>query len=133
MFVLDTRLAADTLPVIDLPLSTVRLMRDANYPWLVLVPRRADVVELIDLDPADQHVLLDEIARASHALRSVVTADKLNIAALGNVVSQLHVHVIARRTTDPAWPRPVWGAVPATPYAEGAAEALAQRLATTLR
>lgn len=131
-FVLDARLAADSLPVIDLALSSVRLMRDASYPWLLVVPRRAELVELIDLAPEEQHALWAELARVSHALRATVPCDKLNVAALGNVVSQLHVHVIARRQGDAAWPRPVWGAVPATPYASGAAEQLAARLAAAL-
>lgn len=132
-FLLDARLDADTVAVVELPLSTVRLMRDANYAWLVLVPRRASATELIDLTDADQLVLTAEIAAASRALRACVPCDKLNVAALGNVVPQLHVHVIARRRDDPAWPRPVWGAVPAVPYPAGEAEALAQRIAAGLR
>jgi diadenosine tetraphosphate (Ap4A) HIT family hydrolase len=132
VFTLDARLEADSLPVIELPLSAVRLMRDASYPWLLLVPRREHLVELIDLAPSDQRVLFDEIAKVSHVLRSTVPCDKLNVAALGNVVSQLHVHVIARRHGDAAWPKPVWGAVPASPYAPGDAEALAARIAAAL-
>lgn len=130
-FTLDDRLARDTLAVIDLPLCSVRLMRDANYAWLVLVPRR-EVIEIVDLAASDQQQLTSEIATVSAVLRAMVPCDKLNVAALGNVVPQLHVHVIARRTTDPAWPRPVWGAVPATAYGEGEAEALARRLAAAL-
>jgi diadenosine tetraphosphate (Ap4A) HIT family hydrolase len=132
-FALDSRLAADSVAVADLPLSAVRLVRDANYPWLLLIPRRAALGELTDLDAAERSTLMEEIARASAALQSTVPCDKLNVAALGNVVPQLHVHVIARRRGDPAWPRPVWGAVPAKPYASGAAEALAERLAERLK
>jgi len=132
-FALDARLEADSLPVFELPLSAVRLMRDANYPWLLLVPRRASAVELVDLSPDDQVRLAGEIAAVSHALRACVSCDKLNVAALGNVVPQLHVHVIARRRDDVAWPRPVWGAVPARPYPAGEAEALVQRIAAALR
>jgi diadenosine tetraphosphate (Ap4A) HIT family hydrolase len=132
-FLLDARLEADTLAVAELPLSVVRLMRDANYPWLLLVPRRANVVEIVDLSPDDQVRLVGEIAAVSHALRASVPCEKLNVAALGNVVAQLHVHVIARRGDDPAWPRPVWGAVPARPYPAGEAEQLAQRIAAALR
>jgi diadenosine tetraphosphate (Ap4A) HIT family hydrolase len=132
-FLLDPRLAADTIPVVELPLSAVRLMRDASYPWLVLVPRRAGLAEIVDLAAAERGELMAEIALASEALRAVAPCDKLNVAALGNVVRQLHVHVVARRTADPAWPKPVWGAVPLKPYAPGEAEALAGALAARLR
>ena len=90
-------------------------IKDANYPWLLLVPRRPDVSEIIDLDEVEQAQLMTEIARAARALKAVTECDKLNIAALGNAVAQLHVHVIARRRNDVAWPKPVWGAVPIVP------------------
>jgi diadenosine tetraphosphate (Ap4A) HIT family hydrolase len=131
-FVLDPRLAADTIPIAALPLSAALLMRDANYPWLILVPRRAGVSEIVDLDAADRVALIEEIARASAALRSVVQPEKLNVGALGNVVPQLHVHVVARRRGDPAWPGPVWGRA-RVPYPAGAAETLAAALAAHLR
>jgi diadenosine tetraphosphate (Ap4A) HIT family hydrolase len=115
-FVLDTRLAADTLAVGDLPLSRVLLTNDDRFPWLVLVPRRPGLIELDDL-PRDLRItLLDEIELAGNALRKLCAPDKLNVAALGNVVSQLHVHVIARFRVDPAWPRPVWGVGEPVPY-----------------
>ena len=113
---LHPQLDKDTAAVGDLPLCRLLLIRDANYPWLVLVPRRADVTEIIDLDEGAQAQLMTEITRVSHALREITRCDKLNVAALGNAVPQLHVHIIARRRTDAAWPRPVWGAVPASPY-----------------
>src|SRR5215470_18204937 len=94
---LDPRLAQDSIGLGDLPLSRVLLMNDANYPWLILVPRRENLVELIDLDDAGQMTLMAEVARAARAVRDVTACDKLNIAALGNTVRQLHVHVIARR------------------------------------
>jgi diadenosine tetraphosphate (Ap4A) HIT family hydrolase len=131
-FALDPRIEEDSLTVAELPLSTVRLMRDANYPWLVLVPRRTGITEIIDLDAAERVQLMTEIALASQALRQAVAVDKLNVAALGNVVPQLHVHVIGRRRGDAAWPRPVWGAVPPGPYRAGEAEALAAALAKQL-
>ena len=131
-FVLDPQLDADTFAVCDLPLSAVRLMRDANYPWLLLIPRRPDLAEITDLPAADQRQLMDEIAQASEALKAVVPVDKINVAALGNVVRQLHVHVIARRRDDAAWPKPVWGAAPKKDYAAGAAEARAGALAAPL-
>ena len=91
------------------PLSRVLVIKDANYPWLLLVPRRPASCEMIDLDEIEQAQLMAEIARVARVLKSVTRCDKLNIAALGNVVPQLHVHVIARRKTDTAWPKPVWG------------------------
>jgi diadenosine tetraphosphate (Ap4A) HIT family hydrolase len=111
-FTLDPRLAADTLPVVDLALSTVRLMRDANYPWLLLVPRRDGLTELVDLAPADRGQLMTEISWVSDVLRDCVACEKLNVAALGMIVRQLHVHVVARTSADAAWPKPVWGAAP---------------------
>ncbi|GAB2520783.1 HIT domain-containing protein [Lysobacter humi (ex Lee et al. 2017)] len=122
---LHPRLRDDTHHVVSLALADVLLMDDANYPWLILVPRVAGAVEWVGLDPADAHRLLDEITLASAVLRELVTPDKLNVAALGNVVAQLHVHVVARFEGDAAWPRPVWGAVPARAYdARGLGERL---------
>jgi diadenosine tetraphosphate (Ap4A) HIT family hydrolase len=116
MFALDKRLATDTEPVADWPLCRVLLMRDANYPWLILVPRRDGARHLHELDAADQSQAMTEISRASAALESLHSPYKINVAALGNVVDQLHIHVIARFKTDPAWPGPVWGVVPALTY-----------------
>ena len=115
-FVLHPQFAADTVPVGDLPLSRVLLANDANYPWLILVPRRPALVELIDLEENAQAQLLAEIDAAARALKAITECEKLNIAALGNVVPQLHVHVIGRRHSDAAWPKPVWGAVPPIAY-----------------
>jgi len=116
MFVLHERLDADTAFVTDWPLCRVLLLNDANYPWVVLVPRRHGVSELHELDPADRQTLTEEVADASRRLQNHVKAAKMNVAALGNVVPQLHVHVIARFTDDPAWPRPIWGVLPTKPY-----------------
>ena len=116
VFMLDERLAADTHLVGDFELSRVLLMDDARFPWLILVPRHPNVRELIELPRDEQHELLDEINRCSHVLHALFKPDKLNVAALGNQVPQLHVHVIARRKSDAAWPRPVWGVVPALDY-----------------
>jgi diadenosine tetraphosphate (Ap4A) HIT family hydrolase len=113
---LHPQLDADAITLGDLPLSRVLLAKDASYPWLLLVPRRAKAREIIDLDGADQAHLMSEIAAASRALKAVTTCDKLNVAAIGNLVPQLHVHVIARRRTDAAWPRPVWGVAPPVAY-----------------
>ena len=132
-FVLDPRLAADTVPVCELPLSRVLLLDDARFPWLVLVPRRQHAVELSDLAAADRHRLLDEISAASAALRTLCQPDKLNIAALGNVVAQLHVHVIARFASDCAWPQPVWGVGKAAPYSPAARDDRCAQLQRLLR
>jgi diadenosine tetraphosphate (Ap4A) HIT family hydrolase len=113
---LHPQLAQDTVPVGDLALARLLLANDGNYPWLILVPRRPGLVELIDLEENEQAQLLGEIANAARALKGITACDKLNIAALGNQVAQLHVHVIARRRSDVAWPNPVWGAMPPRAY-----------------
>jgi diadenosine tetraphosphate (Ap4A) HIT family hydrolase len=122
---LHPQLAADTHPLAALELCELRLMDDANYPWLILVPRVAAAREMIDLDQAQRHRLTDEIDLAARLLREAFRPHKLNVAALGNLVPQLHVHVIAREETDPAWPAPVWGRVAARPYPP---EALVERV-----
>jgi diadenosine tetraphosphate (Ap4A) HIT family hydrolase len=127
-FELDPRLAADTVYVADWALCRVLLMDDAQFPWLVLVPRRAGLAELDDLDADDRTRLLQEIQRAMQTLRDTVEYDKLNIGALGNIVRQLHVHVVARRRNDAAWPGQVWGHGRAVPYAEGARDQLVAAL-----
>ena len=106
---LDPQLEADTVPVGDLPLSRVLLTNDANYPWLILVPRLPALTEVIDLEENGQMQLLAEIDAAARTLKAATHCDKLNIAALGNQVAHLHVHVIARFRGDAAWPKPVWG------------------------
>ncbi|MCK7613360.1 HIT domain-containing protein [Roseibium sediminicola] len=131
-FNLNPRLEGDSLFVADLPLCAVRLMKDANYPWLLLVPRKSDLVEIIDLDEADQQQLMREIALASTCLRQVTDCEKLNVGALGNMVSQLHVHVIARFREDAAWPGPAWGVVPALAYEPDKAESLIDQLREAL-
>lgn len=113
---LHPQLADDTHPVAHFPLCDLQLMDDANHPWLILVPRVENAVEWIDLDEAQQLELAREISRASRVLQAVFQPHKLNVAALGNMVPQLHVHVIARFHEDIAWPRPVWGMATAQPY-----------------
>jgi diadenosine tetraphosphate (Ap4A) HIT family hydrolase len=113
---LHPQLAADTVPIGDLALSRVLLANDANYPWLILVPRRPGLVEIIDLDENAQIQLMGEIDAAARVLKAVTECEKLNIAAIGNIVAQLHVHVVARRHSDAAWPKPVWGAAPPAAY-----------------
>ena len=130
---LHPQIDADTVAVGDLALSRLLLANDANFPWTILVPRRAGLTELIDLDAAAQAQLLGEIDAVSRALKAVAACDKLNVAALGNVVAQLHVHVIARRRDDLAWPRPVWGAVPAATYDPAARDRLIGALRRELK
>ena len=127
-FSLHPRLAADTVPVADWGLSRVLLMNDARYPWLVLVPRRAGLTELHDLSHAESLVLTEELRRASSHLKTLTDAAKINVGALGNLVPQLHVHVVARNPGDAAWPVPVWGQGAAVPYEPAARDALLAKL-----
>ncbi|WP_444679186.1 HIT family protein [Halomonas sp. E19] len=113
---LDERLAQDSYPVTELPLCQLRVMNDRRYCWLLLIPRRDHVSEVFDLDDADQRQLWHEATRLGALLKEMTDCDKINIATLGNVVAQLHVHVVARRRDDPAWPGPVWGHGQAEPY-----------------
>ncbi|AMO67801.1 HIT hydrolase [gamma proteobacterium BDW918] len=116
MFELHEALARDCAFVGDLALCRLLLMNDKQYPWLILVPRRAEMREICDLSGDDQLQYLQESNLCSAVLRSEFGAEKLNIAALGNMVPQLHIHHIARFSSDPAWPKPVWGQLPAKPY-----------------
>ena len=129
---LDPQLERDTVAVGDLPLSRVALMNDANFPWLIVVPRRVGAVEIFDLDDGERTRLTSELAVLARLLKDLTGCDKINIAAIGNIVSQLHVHVIARRRDDPAWPRPVWGALPARPYEGAERDRLIQALRRTI-
>lgn len=115
-FLLHPRLAADCHVAGDFPLCRLLLMNDANYPWFILVPRRENLREIYELSETDQRQLLLESSQLSRALMQTFKGDKLNIAALGNVVPQLHLHHIVRFQNDPAWPAPVWGKHPAAPY-----------------
>ncbi len=116
MFVLDERLKNDTCLMGDLPLCRVLLMNDSRYPWLILVPRQADISEVFQLSAPQQQTLWQETTQVAHALNTLFAADKMNIATLGNVVNQLHMHVVARMRNDAAWPAPVWGKGTAEPY-----------------
>jgi diadenosine tetraphosphate (Ap4A) HIT family hydrolase len=131
---LHPQLAADTVPVGDMALSRVLLTNDANYSWLILVPRKPGLVDLIDLSANEQARFLKELDASARALKALTSCDKLNVAALGNQVAQLHVHVIARFRGDDAWPKPVWGVAPPRPCEPAPREALLaalrQRLAT---
>jgi len=132
MFVLDSRLQQDTVWMGDYPLCSLLLMNDAQYPWFILVPRREDVSELFQLDTADQLQLWQETNRLAEVLKDCFSADKMNVATLGNMVSQLHMHVIVRRREDAAWPAPVWGKHPAQAYTPEQLAALKVRLRLVL-
>jgi len=116
MFALDPRLQQDTLPIGDFPLCRLLLMNDAHYPWFILVPRRTAVSEVFELDRLDQQALWHESVELAQILKDVFAADKINLATLGNVVSQLHMHLVVRFQQDATWPAPVWGKHPAEPY-----------------
>ncbi len=132
-FDLDPRLAADSHLLANGPLSQLRLMDDQRFAWLLLVPRVAGASELIDLGESAQQVLLAEVGEVSRVLRSAVPCDKLNIGALGNIVEQLHVHVLARCRGDAAWPGPVWGTAGAMRMELPARTELTRRLRSALR
>ena len=128
VFDLDGRLEADSIFIADGPLSQFRLMNDARYPWLVLVPKVFNANEWVDLPQQDQQILLSEINTAVKILREQFDCEKINIGALGNIVRQLHVHVIARTSNDEAWPGPVWGQGKAKTYSAAALEILIGKL-----
>lgn len=132
MFTLDSRLQQDTLPIGDFPLCRLLLSNDANYPWFILVPRREDISELFQLDVTDQQQLWRETTALAEVLKDSFDADKMNVATLGNVVSQLHMHVIVRKRDDAAWPAPVWGKHPSKPYSAQQVEAIRDRLRVVL-
>lgn len=125
MFELHPRLAQDSQVIGEFDLSLLLLSRDANYPWCILVPKREEVYEIHHLSEEEQLQLIRESCRLSEVMTSVFDADKMNVAALGNVVRQLHIHHIVRFTDDPAWPQPIWGKLPAKEYSE---EAFAERI-----
>ncbi|NER63467.1 HIT domain-containing protein, partial [Pseudomonas sp. MAFF212427] len=132
MFVLDSRLHQDTVALGDFPLCRLLISKDANYPWFILVPRRADISEFFELEEADQQQLWKETTALAELLKALFGADKMNVATLGNVVSQLHMHVIVRHKGDAAWPAPVWGHSPALAYADDQLEQVRQRLVAAL-
>jgi diadenosine tetraphosphate (Ap4A) HIT family hydrolase len=132
VFALDSRLQQDTLTIGDFPLCRLLLSNDANYPWFILVPRRDDISELFQLDVADQQRLWQETTALAEVLKDSFDADKMNVATLGNVVSQMHMHVIVRKRDDIAWPAPVWGKHPAKPYSAEQVAVIRERLRLVL-
>ena len=127
-FLLDERLAADTLPILSLGLCSLRLMNDSRWPWLILVPQRENIRELYELTPLDQTTLTFETTLVSEALVKTTGCYKLNVAAIGNIVPQLHMHIVARNVGDPNWPRPVWGFGGKALYEGDAADVFIDRL-----
>lgn len=132
MFSLDARLAQDAHVMGDFPLCRLLLSNDANYPWFILVPRRSDISEVFQLNEADHQMLWNETHALAKLLHQGYQADKINIATLGNVVSQLHMHVIVRYRADAAWPAPVWGKLPAVPYTAEQLASVREKLANLL-
>ena len=132
MFTLHAQLEADCYYLGDFPLCALLLSKDANYPWFIMVPRVPNITEIFQLNRVERNKLLEESCVLSQLLQRVFDADKLNVAALGNVVPQLHLHHIVRFRGDPAWPAPVWGAVPAISYSAASHDAICQRLVEPL-
>ena len=132
MFVLDTRLEQDTVSIGDFRLCRLLLMNDSSYPWFILVPRLEEVSEVFQLATADQKLLWEEVTALAEIVKDTFGADKMNVATLGNVVAQLHVHVIARRRDDATWPAPVWGRQPAVLYSEEQIHAIRNKLKLVL-
>lgn len=131
-FTLDPQLEKDTLPITRLPLCHLALMNDSRYPWAILIPMKPGLTELIDLSSEEQAQLMEEIILVSRVLQTECGAYKLNTAALGNMVRQLHIHIIARQQDDPAWPGPIWGVGESIPYDPATATALINRLSAAL-
>ena len=131
-FILDDRLAKDTIHLLELPLCRFLLMNDRCYPWLILVPRYNDLSEIHDLRDKDQSTLISEVTAATRALEKLFQPEKINVAALGNLVSQLHIHVIARFEEDEAWPNPVWGIGKNVIYPKNEVKPLVNQLTTAL-
>lgn len=131
-FTLHPQLETDTAWVMQLRLCDVRRMNDRRYPWLIMIPARDGLREIHDLAEIEQQLLWSEITAVSSRLQTMTAADKMNVAALGNQVPQLHIHVIARFTTDPAWPAPVWGRLPPDPFTLDALVSECSQLAAAL-
>jgi len=133
LFVPNQRLKDDTVEVVRLKLSVVLLMKDRSFPWLILVPGRENIREIHELSVKDRAVLMEEISLASQVIEMLYKPDKINIGALGNMVPQLHIHVIGRFRTDRAWPGPVWGRGPAEPYSEDELHKTCEQLREVLK
>ena len=118
MFTLNQKLKEDTVEIVQLELSLALLMKDSSFPWLILVPVRESIREIHELTGKDRSILIEEISLSSQVIKRLYSPDKINVGALGNIIPQLHIHVIGRFKTDRAWPGPVWGTGPAKSYSE---------------
>lgn len=125
---LHPQLAKDCLPIVSLGVCRVYLQNNKNFPWLVLVPMREGITEIFDLETVDYEQVMSEVRSVTKHFAEFTRADKINVATLGNVVPQLHIHIIARFKKDGAWPNPVWNALPPTPYPQHEAELLIKEL-----
>ena len=132
MFELHERLKKDTFPVAPLDVSLLLLMNDRSLPWFILVPQRESIRELDELSREDRAAVMEEVALLSQVLRHLYNPDKINVGALGNLVPQLHVHVLGRYQTDRAWPGPIWGTGPPAPYTQEEADAVCARVREAL-
>ena len=132
-FVLNARLKQDTFFIRDMTLSTVLLMNNAHIPWVILVPKRDDVTSILDLSSADYDILTSEIRHVAQLMQNLFNPERLNIASLGNVVSQMHWHIICRFTDDICFPKPVWGNIPDMPYKAERANDIIQRIQDVLK
>ncbi len=132
-FQLHPRLQADSLAITELELCELRLINDSQYPWLILVPKRPDITEIFQLSETDQQLLQQESSLIAKTMAELFKADKMNIAAIGNMVPQLHIHHIARYKTDIAWPAPVWGKFDAVPYTKEQYKKISDQILATLR
>lgn len=132
MFELDARLQADTLLVGDFKLCRLLLMNDNHYPWFILVPKRRNLTEIFQLKAEDQAQLWDEVSSFAATLKDTFNVEKINVATLGNVVSQLHIHVIGRKQSDVAWPAPVWGKAAAEAYTPEQMKVVCEKLRMAL-
>jgi diadenosine tetraphosphate (Ap4A) HIT family hydrolase len=132
-FTLHPQLAKDSIELMDLPLCKLLLINDENFPWFVLVPRIIGVEEIFQLDWQQQQQMLNESSLVSELLMQVFSGDKLNIAALGNVVPQLHIHHVVRYKNDLCWPKPIWGLLPAKPYSSDKVTLLKAKLLPLLQ
>lgn len=132
MFELDPVLARDTIKVGEFPLSELRIMNDSRFPWFILIPRRAGISEIYQLGAEDRVALMEESCLLAETLHDAFSGDKLNVAALGNVVHQLHLHHVVRYASDPCWPQPIWGKLPAVPYTEDELASILQKVRVLL-
>lgn len=131
-FVLHNDLQRDCIEIMDLPLCKLLLCNDSNYPWFIMVPRRSGISDIHQLDWQDQQQLLNESSAVSELLMQYFNGEKMNVAALGNVTPQLHIHHVVRFSSDPSWPKPIWGQLPLKPYTPDKVEEIKKQISKML-